>query len=71
METNEKTNTAAPYLKIGDGSMELFIDSEISPFSHPCPNCGYCPHCGRGGREFSYPPHPIYPIPWYCHYSAY
>lgn len=17
---------------------------------HPCPSCGYCPHCGRGGN---------------------
>ena len=24
-----------------------------------CPNCGYCPHCGRGGQQF-YP----YPEPW-------
>lgn len=23
----------------------------------PCPNCGYCPHCGRGG-------HQTYPYPW-------
>lgn len=22
-----------------------------------CPNCGYCPHCGRSN--------PVYPKPWY------
>jgi hypothetical protein len=22
-----------------------------------CPNCGYCPHCGRG--------YGVYPRPWY------
>lgn len=26
---------------------------------HVCPNCGYCPHCGRSG--------PIYPRPWRTH----
>lgn len=25
-----------------------------------CPNCGYCPHCGRGGH-YTYP---WYPSPW-------
>ena len=25
---------------------------------HVCPNCGYCPHCGRGG-------YPVYPMPYY------
>ena len=25
----------------------------------PCPSCGYCPHCGRGGHQ-TYP----YPNPW-------
>lgn len=24
---------------------------------HVCPNCGYCPHCGRGGV-------PRWPRPW-------
>ena len=19
------------------------------PFGQPCPSCGHCPHCGRGG----------------------
>lgn len=26
---------------------------------HPCPNCGYCPHCGRSDQ-----PAPIRPAPW-------
>lgn len=26
-----------------------------------CPNCGYCPHCGRGGAH----PAPYYPAPYY------
>ncbi len=43
----------------------------------PCPNCGYCPHCGRANPVWpqrTYPyipyvPHPYpitpYPSPWY------
>ena len=27
------------------------------PYNHPCPNCGYCPHCGRG--RYYYPPYEI------------
>lgn len=26
-----------------------------------CPNCGYCPHCGRGGHYV----YPYYYQPWY------
>lgn len=26
---------------------------------HTCPNCGYCPHCGRSNR-----PVPMVPAPW-------
>jgi hypothetical protein len=22
------------------------------PYQHPCPSCGRCPHCGRGGWVF-------------------
>jgi len=29
------------------------------PYRHFCPNCGYCPHCGRG-RDF----YPTYEITW-------
>lgn len=24
----------------------------VNPNSSPCPSCGYCPHCGRGGNYF-------------------
>lgn len=33
-----------------------------------CPNCGYCPHCGRGGYRTMplYPPaYPSPAYPWY------
>lgn len=26
----------------------------------PCPNCGYCPHCGRGGHPNPRGPSPIW-----------
>lgn len=37
------------------------------PFLHgigqsTCPNCGYCPHCGRGG---AYVPRPYGPEYWW------
>ena len=29
-----------------------------------CPNCGYCPHCGRSAQP--YYPQPYYPVtPWW------
>lgn len=28
-----------------------------------CPNCGYCPHCGRG--DYPRPWQPWYQKPWY------
>lgn len=36
-----------------------------------CPNCGYCPHCGRSGqRTLPYVPSYPYPnaTPWYPSY---
>ncbi len=27
-----------------------------------CPNCGYCPHCGRGGHHFQPPYVPYQPV---------
>jgi hypothetical protein len=27
--------------------------------TNTCPNCGYCPHCGRGGHQFQ-----PYQQPW-------
>lgn len=35
---------------------------------HPCPNCGYCPACGRGYNFTPYPnqwPYPYYPYPYW------
>ncbi len=35
-----------------------------------CPNCGYCPTCGRSsgwGVTPFYPHFPITPTPWYVH----
>lgn len=32
---------------------------------HSCPNCGYCPHCGRSN------PTPIRPSPWPQPYGPY
>lgn len=33
---------------------------------HPCPACGYCPHCGRGGTVVPhYPPSIPYYGPYY------
>lgn len=28
-----------------------------------CPNCGYCPHCGRSAQP--YRTYPQYPVTWY------
>lgn len=40
--------------------------------SHPCPSCGYCPLCGRGGGIYTHPYYqpPLAPpwspwSPWY------
>jgi hypothetical protein len=30
---------------------------------HSCPNCGYCPHCGRSNQPVVPVPYP-YPSPW-------
>ena len=32
--------------------------------SATCPNCGYCPHCGRRDAAPMPYPHPVYPAPW-------
>lgn len=29
--------------------------------NHPCPSCGHCPTCGRGGYMGPYPTYP-YPV---------
>jgi len=50
------------------------MDTDKTPTENPeiieqimkfiCPNCGYCPHCGRGNT--TQPPHylPYYPPYW-------
>jgi len=32
-----------------------------------CPNCGYCPHCGRSNNPYpyTYPYYPSYPNEWW------
>jgi hypothetical protein len=35
-------------------------DPGTSATPQPCPHCGYCPVCGRGG----YQPTPYQPAPW-------
>jgi len=34
-----------------------------------CPNCGYCPNCGRSGypynRPYIQPWYPYRPVPWW------
>ena len=30
-----------------------------------CPNCGYCPTCGRSNGWHGVPYYPYTPIPWY------
>ena len=30
-----------------------------------CPNCGYCPTCGRSNGQHGMPFYPYAPIPWY------
>lgn len=39
----------------------------FTPVQHPCPRCGYCPHCGRGGFQ-PWPVGPYWPWPWYTPY---
>lgn len=38
---------------------------KVSHLSGSCPNCGYCPHCGRGGGWYPQPwTWPYNPLPW-------
>lgn len=39
--------------------------SELSAGLRPCPNCGYCPTCGRPQNIPYYPTYPYQPGPWY------
>lgn len=46
------------------------MDNQIK--SEVCPNCGYCPHCKRGGGYITYPVYPSYPTdPWTGPYWCY
>ena len=42
-------------------------DRVIRQQRSPCPNCGVCPACGRGGFHITYvypqPVYPVYPLP--------
>lgn len=39
-----------------------------------CPNCGYCPHCGRGRWQYNRPYVPVAPVlpcaPVYPYYGV-
>lgn len=43
------------------------VTQTIVPAQHPCPACGYCPHCGRGGHQTL----PCYPIPVWSPWRTY
>ena len=47
--------------------------SNIGPVQHSCPNCGYCPHCGRSNVQpwpmTPWPSYPSYPW-WYPPYTV-
>lgn len=36
--------------------------------NHPCPNCGYCPHCGRSNDRWLGPQRPWYTPVWWTNY---
>lgn len=44
--------------------LEERFNAMASQSKHACPNCGYCPHCGRGGHYVA-PYYPTYPQPSY------
>lgn len=44
----------------------LQVKSEPNMALHPCPSCGHCPTCGRGGYGFwPYRPYPYWGYPPY------
>ena len=54
-----------------DKAMEgVLEDAFMKPSPSPCPNCGYCPHCGRGPVPYEYKPtiHREF-VPWEYGYS--
>lgn len=34
-------------------------------YQRPCPQCGYCPCCGRSNNQYPNNQYPIYPYPNY------
>ena len=54
-------NTAGPYSPTptaSPASTGTFYINEVR-----CPNCGYCPHCGRSnGYYLPYPSYPTWPV---------
>lgn len=45
------------------------IPSHTNYVNNSCPNCGFCPHCGRGGYQF-YPNHYWYPWTYQPYYPT-
>jgi hypothetical protein len=49
-----------------NGTVGMNPNYPPSDKQHACPNCGYCPHCGRGGWQTQ----PIYPYPSYPNWTT-
>lgn len=66
-ENKTKEEVVEQFAKVaGQYTKHQAMIQHLPAQSHPCPNCGYCPHCGRGGSYY-YPhfvPDPVYPSPW-------
>ena len=46
------------------GGPSQYAPQHLAPLpARPCPCCGYCPHCGRGGYQSQ--------RPWYQYYPPY
>ena len=65
----DNTSSAQSKLNGNTGSaQDAFIGGNITgyvPPTHICPNCGYCPCCGRP-RGYGYTSYPIYYNGPYC-----
>jgi len=58
LEDNDELESLKQALK---QPMDSGLRAENS-YQGPCPRCGYCPHCGRGG-DYYRPFYPLYPNP--------
>lgn len=38
---------------------DLKASSQTPQFQQPCPSCGRCPVCGKGGNDWTWPSLPI------------